>query len=64
MPFSLTSLIAPLGAATLCAVSLAFLSGLLRRKLGRKFLKIHLALGIVAICLGVTHGILVFVLFN
>jgi hypothetical protein len=62
--FSLSFLIAPLGAATLSFVSATFLTGLFRRKLGRRFLKLHLYLAVISIILGLTHGILVFVLFD
>ena len=62
--FSLVSFIAPLGIATLCLVSATFLTGLFRRKLGRRFLKLHLYLAIIAVILGLAHGILVFSLFS
>jgi hypothetical protein len=62
--FSLFSLVEPLGIATLSFVSVTFLTGLFRRKLRRRFLKIHLILAIISIILGFTHGILVFVLFG
>ena len=61
-PFSLVSLVRPLGIATLSLVSVTFLTGLFRRKLGRRFLKLHLPLAIVSVILGFTHGILVLVL--
>ncbi len=62
--FSLFSLVRPMGIATLSFVCATFLTGLFRRKLGRRFLKIHLSLAIVSIILGLTHGILVFVLYS
>ena len=62
--FPLISLIEPLGIATLSFVSVTFLTGLFRRKLGRKFLKLHLYLAVISIILGLTHGILVFILFG
>jgi hypothetical protein len=62
--FSLSSLIVPLGIATLSFVSATFLTGLFRRKLGRRFLKLHLHLAVISIVLGLTHGILVFILFG
>lgn len=61
---SLFSLVRLLGIATLCFVSATFLTGLFRRKLRRRFLKIHLFLAMVSVILGFTHGILVFVLFG
>jgi hypothetical protein len=62
--FSLSSLVAPLGIATLSCVWATFLTGLFRRKLGRSFQKIHLALAIASVALGAVHGTLVFVLFG
>jgi len=62
--FSLFSLVRPLGIATLSFVSVTFLTGLFRRKLRRRFLKVHLVLAIISIILGFSHGILVFVLYN
>lgn len=62
--FSIFSLVRPLGIATLSFVFVTFLTGLFRRKLGRRFVKIHLSLAIITITLGLTHGILVFVLFG
>jgi hypothetical protein len=62
--FSLSSLVRPLGITTLCFVSATFLAGLFRRKLRRRFLKIHLPLAIISIILGFTHGILVFIVYR
>ena len=62
--FSWFSLIQPLGIATLSLVGLTFLTGLLRKKLKRKFLKIHLPLAIATLALGLTHGLLVFILYR
>jgi hypothetical protein len=62
--FSLFSLIEPLGITTLACVICTFLTGLMRRKLGRRFLKVHLGLGIISVILGVTHGTLVLVLLG
>jgi hypothetical protein len=61
---TLSSLIEPLGIATLSFVSATLLTGLFRRKLGRKFLKLHLLLAVISVILGFTHGILVLVLFG
>jgi len=61
--FSLSSLIVPLGIATLSFVSATFLTGLFRKKLGRRFLRLHLYLAVISVILGLTHGILIFVLF-
>lgn len=62
--FSLFFLVEPLGIATLCFVSATFLTGLFRRKLRQRFLKIHLPLAIISVTLGLTHGILVMILYG
>ncbi len=62
--FSWFSLIQPFGLTTLSLVVLTFLTGLLRKKLRRKFLKIHLPLAIAALSFGLTHGLLVFILYR
>ncbi len=62
--FQWFSLIQPLGIATLSVVALTVLTGLLRKKLRRKFLKIHLPLAIGALALGLSHGLLVFILYR
>jgi len=62
--FSLSAIVVPLGMCTICFVTTTFLSGLLRRKLGRRFLKIHLLLAVISVVLGLLHGLLVFVLFD
>ncbi|OHB54727.1 MAG: hypothetical protein A2173_03500 [Planctomycetes bacterium RBG_13_44_8b] len=62
--FSLFSLVKPLGIATLCFVSVTFLTGLFRRKLHRRFIKIHLILALISVILGFTHGILVLALYG
>lgn len=61
---TLFSLIKPLGIATLSFVCATLLTGLFRRKLGRKFLKLHLLLAVTSVILGFTHCILVLVLFG
>ena len=62
--FAWYSLIKPLGIATFSTLGLTFLAGLFRRKLGRKFKKIHLALAFTAVGLGSFHGLLVLILFG
>ena len=62
--FSWFSLIQPLGIATLSLVGLTFLTGLLRRKLRKKFLKIHLPLAVLAVILGFSHGLLILILYR
>lgn len=62
--FSWSSLVEPLGITTLCCVGATFLTGLFRRKLRARFLKIHLPLATAAVALGLTHGLLVFILYG
>ncbi|MBC8471600.1 MAG: hypothetical protein H8D56_19230 [Planctomycetes bacterium] len=62
--FSLLFMVKPLGIATLCLVFTTFLTGLFRRKLRLKFLKIHLPLAIISVFLGLTHGVLVLILYG
>jgi len=62
--FSWSSVVRPLGIATLCCLCATFLTGLFRRKLRSRFLKIHLPLAIAAVTLGLTHGLLIFILYG
>ncbi|HEC03658.1 MAG TPA: hypothetical protein ENI81_09000 [Phycisphaerales bacterium] len=62
--FSWYSLVKPLGIATLSLVALTFLTGLLRKKLRRRFLNIHLPLAAAALTLGLAHGLLIFILYR
>lgn len=62
--FSWFAMVRPLGIATLSLICVTFITGLFRRKLRTRFLKIHLPLAIAAVTLGLTHGILVFVLYR
>ena len=64
IPFSWFSLIKPLGIATLSSICTTFLTGIFRRKLGRRFRRIHLALAIISVTLALAHGTLVLVLFG
>ena len=57
-------LIKPLGVATLCVLCLTFLAGLFRRKLGRRFKKVHIALAITAVTLALSHALLILILFG
>ena len=60
---SLFSLVEPLGISALSLVLVTFGTGLFRRKLGRRFLKVHRALAWAAVGLALCHGILVLALF-
>jgi len=62
--FSWFSLVRPLGIATLSCLCATFLTGLFRRKLRIRFLKIHLPLAIAAVVLGLSHGLLIFILYG
>ena len=62
--FNWCSLIRPAGIATLSCLCLTFAAGVFRRKLGRRFLRIHLVLAAITVVLGLCHGLLVFVLFG
>ncbi len=62
--FSVHSLIKPLGIATLSCITATFIAGLFRKKLRTKFLKIHLPLAIISLILGLTHGLLVLILWG
>jgi len=46
---TLFSLVKPLGIATLTFVNATLLTGLFRRKLGRKFLKLHILLAVISV---------------
>jgi hypothetical protein len=60
---SLFSLIKPLGVSALSLVLITFGTGLFRRKLSRRFIKIHRVCGWLATGLALCHGILVLSLF-
>jgi hypothetical protein len=61
--FSFFSLVKPLGICALSSLLITFLIGLFRRKLGRRFLKVHMTFAFVTIIIALFHGILVLVLF-
>ena len=62
--FSVYSLVKPLGIATLCFVGMTFLTGVFRRKIGKRFLKVHVPLAVTSVALGLAHGILVLLLYR
>ncbi len=62
--FSVHSLIKPLGIATLSCITSTFIVGLFRKKLRTKFLNIHLPLAITSLILGLTHALLVLILWG
>ena len=61
--FSLFSLVKPLGITALSCLLVTFLAGLFRRKLGRRFLKIHTMFAMLTVIIALLHGILVLILF-
>ncbi|MHC4743346.1 MAG: hypothetical protein ACYS8Z_15630 [Planctomycetota bacterium] len=62
--FNWYALVKPLGIATLSSLVLTFAAGVFRRKLGRRFKKIHVALALTTVVLGVSHGLLVIILWG
>lgn len=60
---SLFSVVQPLGICALSSVLVTFGTGLFRRKLGKRFLKIHRTFAWLTIGLALCHGILVLALF-
>ncbi len=55
--FSMFSLIKFFGICALVCVSATFLSALFRRKLARRFLKIHKVLGWLTVIFAIIHGL-------
>jgi hypothetical protein len=60
---SLFSFVKPLGICALSLVLITFCTGLFRRKLGRRFLKVHKLCAWLAAGFALCHGILVLSLF-
>jgi len=60
---SLFSLVKPLGLCALSLVLITFGTGLFRRKLGRRFLKLHKVCAWATVGFALCHGILVLSLF-
>jgi len=60
---SLFSFVKPLGIIALSLVLITFGTGLFRRKLSRRFLKVHKFCAWLAVGLAICHGILVLSLF-
>jgi hypothetical protein len=60
---SLVSIVRPLGICALSSLVITFLIGLFRRRLGRRFLKVHRVLAYLTVGIALSHGILVLVLF-
>ena len=61
--FSFFSLVRPLGICALGSLLVTFTLGLFRKKLGKRFLKIHRAFAWLTIIFALCHGILVLVLY-
>ena len=61
--FSLFSLVKPLGICALSSLLITLLIGLFRRKLGRRFLKLHMTFAFLTVIIALCHGILVLMLF-
>ena len=60
---SLVSVVRPLGICALSSLLITFLTGLFRRKLGRRFLIIHRVFAFITVVIALCHGVLVLVLF-
>jgi len=60
---SLFSFIKPLGICALSLVLVTFGTGLFRRKLGKRFLKVHRTFAWLTVGLALCHGILVLAFF-
>jgi len=60
---SLFSFVKPLGICALGSAMVTFGTGLFRRKLGRRFLKVHKTFAWLTVGFALCHGILVLVLF-
>jgi hypothetical protein len=60
---SLISLVRPLGIGALGLLLITFLTGLFRRRFGRRFLGIHKTFAFITVVIGLVHGLLVLVLF-
>ncbi|MEJ2701836.1 MAG: hypothetical protein P8Z79_05280 [Sedimentisphaerales bacterium] len=58
------SLVRPLGISALTCVLVTFGTGLFRRRLRTRFLKVHRVFAWLAVGLGLVHGILVLALFG
>ncbi len=60
---SLFSFVKPLGICALGSALVTFITGLFRKKLGRRFLKVHKIFAWLTVGFALCHGILVLVLF-
>jgi len=63
LSLSLISLIRPLGICALSSLLITFLTGVFRRKLGRRFLGIHKVLAFITVIVALSHAVLVLLLF-
>ena len=62
-PAWLYSVIQPLGICTFGLLLVTFGLGIFRRKLGRRFMKLHLAVAVLTVASAICHGILVLILY-
>lgn len=60
---SVSSLVKPLGICALGSLAITFVTGLFRRRLGRRFVKIHKIFAFITVGIALCHGVLVLVLF-
>ncbi len=61
--FSTFTLIEVLGVCALVSLSITFLTGLFRKKIGRKFLMVHRLFAWLTVILALSHGITVMIVF-
>ena len=62
--FSFHSLIKPLGAATLILLLITFTTGKFRRKIGRRFMKVHNIFAWLTLAAALSHAVLILILFG
>lgn len=62
--FNFVSLIEPLGITALTLLLITVATGLFRRKLGRRFMKVHKTFAWLTVAVALCHGTLVILLFS
>jgi hypothetical protein len=62
--FSFYSLIKPLGATALSLLLITAATGLFRRKLGRRFMKVHKIFAWLTVTAALSHAVLIVILFG
>jgi DMSO/TMAO reductase YedYZ heme-binding membrane subunit len=62
--FSFVSLIKPLGAIALTLLLITAATGLFRRRLGRRFMKVHKTFAWLTVAAALSHAVLIVILFG